>query len=132
MKKITFLASAWLCAISLMACSGSVSEDVHGDPVKMMETIFDAAKTNDFSKLNGLCTPTGEGDRDVKMICNLASETDEMKKEFVSYFSTGRVLGPATITENEATVRFSFGPDGSREEEMNFVKVDGKWYLSSF
>ena len=31
-----------------------------------------------------------------------------------------------------ASVKFKYGPKGDIEEEMNFVKINEKWYLSHF
>lgn len=109
-----------------------VSTDIQEDPVKIMQTIFDVAKTNDFSKLSGLCDPTGSGDGDTKSICNVGTQSPKAQNEFKEYFQNGKIIGTALINGNTASVKFKFGPDGTKEEEMNFTKVGGKWYLSSF
>jgi len=110
----------------------TVATDIHDDPVQIMQTIFMSAKTRDFSKLNGLCDPTGGNDGDTKTICNIGSQPFTAQEEFIEYFQNGKVVGTAIIIGDNASVKFKFGPDGNKDEEMNFVKINGKWYLSSF
>ncbi len=103
------------------------------DPVKVVEAIFEAARTNNAKLLGGLCDPTGENDGDTKRLCKIASDTGgEGMAELVKYFAKGKVTGKAVITGDRAVVPFLFGPDGKKKEEMNLIKRDGKWYLSSF
>jgi protein involved in sex pheromone biosynthesis len=104
----------------------------HDDPVKVVEEIFNAAKSNDFSILSGLCDPKGGGDADVKEICDLSSRPKERQDDFKNYFSKGQVIGSAEITGDKAKVKIKFGPDGTKDEEFNLVRIDGKWYISSF
>ena len=109
-----------------------VATDILDDPVKIMQTIFTAAKTKDFSKLSGLCDPTGGNDGDTKSICNIELQSLADQKEFIEYFQNGNVIGNTTIIGNMAGVKFNYGPKGDIEDEMNFVKINEKWYLSHF
>ena len=110
----------------------SAPKDIHDDPLMVVQAIFDAAQSHDMSSLSGLCDPTGSGDGDTKALCNVGSQTQQVQDAFISYFQNGRTIGNAVISENRAKVKFKFGPDGTRDEEMSLVKVNGKWYLSSF
>lgn len=107
-------------------------KDIHQDPLMVVQAIFDAAQSHDMSSLSGLCDPTGSGDGDTKALCNVGSQTQQVQDAFISYFQNGRTIGNAVISENRAKVKFKFGPDGTRDEEMSLVKVNGKWYLSDF
>jgi|GEM_PF-5769366 len=103
------------------------------EPAKVVQVVFDAAKSEDFESLKELCDPTGENDEDTQRICKLSTE-DKDKGEFVESFAEGKVTGDAVISEDgtEATVPVAFGPSGENAEEVKLVNRDGKWYLFSF
>lgn len=107
------------------------SSDSQGDPADIMRTIFKAAKSGNFSSLSGLCAED-DGDNDVKMICGIDNESSDKQEEFKEYFAKGKVVGEPTIDGDEASVEFTFGPDGSKEETMRMIKKGKKWYLRSF
>lgn len=122
MKKLLILLSPFF----LFGCS-SKSGGSQDTPEGVVNIIFDAAKSKDYSKLSTLCAPDADGDS--KRICELS---DAMKEDFVNYFSKGKTNGSSTIDGDKAAVPILFGPDGTKEETMNLVKKDGKWYLQSF
>ncbi len=140
--KNQFVSLAFSAVIFLSVCSISASDkttqiftdttDLHDDPVKVVEAIFEAARTGDYSLLSGLCDPTGSGDGDTKRICSINSQPKEIQDEFKKYFEKGKVVGSAEINGNEAKVKIKFGLKGNKDEEFNLVKVSGKWYISSF
>lgn len=103
----------------------------NSDPVKVVEQIFAAASSGSASALPGLCDPAGGGDGDVKRVCG-SKPGDEKWEEFKTYFAKGKVSGPAAIEGDKAAVKFTFGPDGTKEETMNLKQIDGKWYLDGF
>lgn len=117
---------------SLTETSAKISTEINNDPVKLVEVIFDAAKSGNFSQLSELCDPSGSGDGDTKSICNIASQPKQTQEEFKNYFQKGKIIGSAVINGNTAKVKIKFGPDGNRNEEFNLVKVENKWYISSF
>jgi len=136
MKK-QFVIATLALGLFLASCNASsdnpaASKDIHADPVTVVEEIFSAAKSGDFSKLSDLCDPSGAGDGDSKMICNISSQPQAKQDDFKNYFQKGQVVGDAAITGNEAKVKIKFGPDGTKDEEFNLVKVAGKWYIASF
>lgn len=102
------------------------------NPVWVVNQIFEAAKTGNYESLLTLCDPNGEGDGDVKRICSVYLSSKEDKDEFNSYFKFGQVLGKAVIAGNEAMIQIKFGPQGNKDETMNLLQRDGKWYLRSF
>jgi len=57
---------------------------------------------------------------------------DNDKEPFATFFSKGKINGNATIEGDKAQVPILFGPDGTKDETMNLVKKDNKWYLQSF
>ena len=108
---------------------------VHASPVAVLETIFLAARTGDFAPLAGLCDPKGENDGDTRDICRFGGPDAPpagAAAEFKLWFAKGKVNGGAVISGDTAKVPFLFGPNGDKEEEMSFVRRDGKWYLGSF
>lgn len=121
-------------ALVLVACGkggGSAAVD-QTRPESVVQAIFDAAATGDTAQLAGLCPPTGEGDGDVKKICETKKgegDWDRFEKEFAS----GKVKGDPRVQDHQAEVDFTFGPDGNkRDETMRLGQRDGKWYLMSF
>jgi hypothetical protein len=114
----------------------SAAEPTAGDlstPEGVVQAIFDAAQSGDFSALGDLCDPQGESDGDAQIICDAA--TDEASQEEVArFFAKGKITGDAEISGdgNQALVPFLFGPDGDVEETMVLIKRDGQWYLLGF
>ena len=118
--------------LAAFALPAAAAEEVdHGDPVAVLDAVFAAARDGDDSALAGLCDPTGDGDGDTKMICGMKADSDDWG-EMEKYFAKGKIDGEASIEGDEAAVPFLFGPDGTRDETMNLIRRDGKWYLSSF
>lgn len=134
-----------LSALLMMACSGSdagseSNDEANGStkldqskPENLMNIIFQAAKSGDFSQLTALCHPDADGDGDVKDVCSCGEKgaDPEMLESFKEYFSTGEVTETRMIVD-EAEVDFNFGPDGTKKETMRMIEIDGKWYLKSF
>ncbi|MDX2174549.1 MAG: DUF4878 domain-containing protein [Bacteroidota bacterium] len=110
--------------------SAQTNVDVNSSPESVVNSVFEAAKTGDISNLSKLCAPNGEGDGDTKRLCALKSATED---DFDKYFKMGKISGNVEITDDtHAKVPIMFGPDGTKAETMNLVKIDGKWYLSGF
>ncbi|MDP7654075.1 MAG: hypothetical protein QF757_05315 [Candidatus Marinimicrobia bacterium] len=145
--KQTLLITTALIITSLMLVVGCSSDGIEtadkeaatnfqSTPKAVMEEIIRAANTEDYSNLPLLCAPDGSGDRDTrKYICAINDADDAGKKEFISYYKTAKITGEATIEGNNASIPFWFnhpGGEGRSNETMNMVKIEGKWYLSSF
>jgi hypothetical protein len=115
------------------ASPGTASDVELADPESVLQMVFEAAQTGDFSSLQNLCDPLGENDGDTQMICNLATDDTE-RDSFIEFFAKGQINGNAQISPdgNEAEVPFLFGPDGQNEETMKLTNRDGQWYLFSF
>lgn len=112
-------------------------------PQDVVNTLFEAAKTDNPALLKGLCPPNQSNDGDTDCVCALASGYQPHKcaedshnhmlwKEYVEYFERGKINGEVRIGGNYAKVPFVFGLDASRSETMGLVLVDGRWYLMSF
>ena len=125
-----FLISA--CAAASLAPALALADVDHSDPAAVTSAVFDAAVSADLSDLPGLCDPRGENDGDTqRYICDMTIDSADWGA-FVDAFAKARVSGPAVIGGSTARVPFLFGPDGTRQETMNLILRDGKWYLSSF
>ena len=123
MKKISIA----LVALFLAGLSGCAPAGVdQSTPEGVANAVFNAASTQNYDMLSGLCDPDGDHDGDVEEICNLK---DENQDEFVDYFAKGKVSGEAMIEGDEAVVPVMLGPDGDEEEKMGMIKRDDKWYL---
>ena len=131
MKKI--ICSLFIVASAFAACKGKSGASAdQSTPTGAANMIFDAAKSGDYSQLKNLCDASLTSDGDSRKVCELADGDEKMKSSFKEYFSTGKVVGEPVITGEEAKVKITFGPDGTKEEELNMQKKDGKWYLYSF
>jgi diacylglycerol kinase family enzyme len=139
MKKI--LTTLICCFCISIASAQSELEGFQSEPKLLLEEVFRAANEQDYSNLFKLCPPNKANDGDIqKYICDIASSSEQGIKEFISYFKNARITGEVTYSSTSdgtvsAQIPFWFNhPVGeSRSNEtMNLVKVDGKWYLSSF
>jgi tetratricopeptide (TPR) repeat protein len=101
------------------------------DPVNVLQAVFTAAQTENFSVLSGLCDPQGESDADTMFICAITADHPD-KGSFVEYFAQAQIAGDVVIDGDRAEIPFLFGPDGDQEETMGLIQRGGKWYLSDF
>jgi hypothetical protein len=111
-----------------------ILSDVNVDfsnPAAVVQAIFTAAQTQDFSLLPSLCDPLGENDDDTALICAITADHPDAA-DFVQVFANGKLNGEAVINGDTAEVPFLFGPQGDAEEIMSLVLRDGNWYLSGF
>ncbi len=110
------------------AAASSVDQS---DPAKVVQAVFDAAQTQSFTALAGLCDPQGENDKDTATICAMTAGHAD-KDSFVTYFAKGKINGEVTVSGDQAQVPFLFGPNGDQQETMSLIQRDGKWYLLEF
>ena len=100
-------------------------------PTKLAESIFRAAKTGIYSGMSGIAAPGADGDS--KDVAGVATKDAEYQKMFRDYFSTGKVNGEVSLDrDGNAVVPILFGPNGTKNEKLNMVQKDGRWYLQSF
>ena len=119
-------------SLAFSELGGSTGEAVDfTDPAGVLQAVFTAAQTEDFSVLSGLCDPQGESDEDTTFICAITADHPD-KDSFVEYFAQAQIAGDAVIDGDRAEIPFLFGPDGDQAETMGLVQRDGKWYLSDF
>jgi hypothetical protein len=95
------------------------------NPTKVVEAIFEAARSGKDDRLASLCLP-GEGDGDVRQICEMTTSHPKWD-EFRMYFRDGQVIGMSG-----KGVQFRFGPGGGETEEMQMIYRGGRFYLGSF
>lgn len=152
MKKLVLILTAFLLTSLLLVAQEKKSYEIDfTDPKSVVNAIFYAAQTKEFSIMQCLCDPYGEGDGDTKRLCSISQiakqiedygGSENTKKgldEFVNMFESGRISGQIIYSENEgekySKVPFLFNhPGGDRrsDETMILVKRHGNWYLSSF
>lgn len=131
-----------ICCLSLLLGSASYAQN-RKTPEKVMQALFKAAKKENPKFLKNLCPPDQSNDGDTECLCALepsyvphGCDEDSNNRlpfeEFVKYFKDGRLNGPIEIKEDRAAVPFLFGPNASRKETMNMIRIEGNWYLSSF
>jgi len=121
---------AMLWSMTILGAEGAGALDFT-DPISVLQAVFTAAQTEDFTVLSSLCDPLGENDDDTAMICDITAD-HPTKETFIEHFAQGKINGDAIINGDSAQVPFLFGPDGDQEETMNLIQRDGKWYLSDF
>ncbi len=99
-------------------------------PEAVLQAVFDAAKSGNAVPLKTL---EGQGsDGDVKQVCRVSDAGEEGIAMLKSYFEKGKIVGEAKIQGDNASIDFLFGPDGTKSETMNLIKVGDKWFLYSF
>ncbi len=120
-----------LSALFLMSCGGSGLDQ--SKPENVLEIMFEAARSGDYSQMSGLCHDDADMDGDVKDVCSCGESDADPKllESYKEYFSKGKVTA-TRIEGDKAEVDFNFGPNGTKKETMNLVEIEGKWYLSSF
>ena len=114
--------------IVITACNSKPS-DPQSNPKALAEAIFNAAQSGSYSSLPALIDADADGDS--KRIALAASDA-ATAQGFQQYFAKGKVNGEPVINGVKASVNIFFGPDGNKEETLEMVKRDGKWYLQSF
>ncbi|MBO9633286.1 MAG: hypothetical protein J7578_09220 [Chitinophagaceae bacterium] len=117
-----------MIAISATGCSGK-GGDPQADPKALAEAIFDAARSGNFQSLSGFIDADADGDS--KRIGQVATDAS-VQEDFKKYFAKGKVSGDPVIDGEKASVKILFGPDGTKEETFEMVKIGGKWFLHSF
>jgi len=152
MKKLAFILTVFvLTSLTVAGQDKKTFEIDFTDPKSVVNTIFYAAQIGDFSIMQCLCDPYGDGDGDTKGLCSISQiakqiedyEGSENTKKgldkFVKMFESGRISGQVTYEEYEGTqyanVPFLFnhpGGESRSNESMKLVKRHGNWYLSSF
>ena len=105
--------------------------DFQDTPERLVNYIFQSAKSRDFSKLRNICDPYGENDGDARGICLVEMQPTEMQNQFVVAFENGRIMGEPKIENETAEIEIAFGPSSNRLEKINLVKRMDKWYIGS-
>lgn len=111
------------------ACGESQVGDAQSSPRKLAEAIFHAARSGNTGGLADLVDV--DADIDAKLVAQAASD-EGVREEFVRYFAKSQLKNEPVIDGEKATVDILFGPDGDKEETLEMVKKNGKWYLLSF
>ena len=126
-----FVLASPLLFLLPLACSGEASVKVdQSSPQALAQSIFAAASSGDLAALQNIAAADADGDS--KRVAGVAKAEAAKQDEFRQYFSKGKVNGEVKVAGDRASVPILFGPDGSKPETLEMVKVSGLWYLSSF
>lgn len=124
----TFVAMMRSVVLGAATPAGAVD---FSDPAAVVQAVFDAAASQDFSVLSSLCDPMGENDEDTAMVCAITAD-HASRDSFVEYFSKGKLVSEGEIHAGRYEVPFLVGPNGDQAETMILIQRDGKWYLFDF
>ncbi|WP_319229445.1 DUF4878 domain-containing protein [Draconibacterium orientale] len=108
------------------------SFEFQNTPEGTIEQIFQAAKTEDYSKMRYLLDPYGEYDNDAFSICMIEMLPSESQKEMAEQFKNGRIMNNISTNDSTAIIEIAFGPSSNKLEQMHLVKRLNKWYISNF
>jgi ribosomal protein S4 len=109
----------------------------YSEPEEVLEAIFFAARTKDFSELKNLCDPQEKGDVESLCACRLSGNynseyanrqdcSNMTKEQFVLYFRNGK--NPRVVKNDGiyATVEYDAG---NVSPNMQLVKRGNRWYI---
>jgi hypothetical protein len=108
------------------------SFEFQNTPEGTIEQIFQAAKTEDYSKMRYLLDSYGEYDNDAFSICMIEMLPSESQKEMAEQFKNGRIMNNISTNDSTAIIEIAFGPSSNKLEQMHLVKRLNKWYISNF
>lgn len=108
------------------------SYDFQLTPKGTVEHLFAAAKNNDFNKVRYLSDPYGECEKDVYELCLVEAFSQDLKEEWVSQFSSGRVMGEPKVEDNSAEIEVAIGPDSKILQKIKLIKRLDHWYIFGF
>lgn len=100
-------------------------------PKGLIEYVFSASKTKDFSKFRHLCDPYGENDSDSGGICYLQMMPKDAQKEIIERLENGRIIGEPNIDNNRASIEVAIGKKSDELVKINLVKRNENWFISS-
>jgi hypothetical protein len=132
----SFRCSAFLslpfALFALTGCGGgaAASKIDQSSPKGLADSIFAAARDGDLASLAGIASADADGD--AKRVAGVGAAEADMQKQFRDHFGKGKVNGDAKVDGDKAEVPILFGPDGTRPETLNMVRVNGVWQLQSF
>lgn len=114
-------------------------------PAKVVQTIFDVAKNNQFALLTNLCDIKKENDKDTHQICTMQEYANRMQNdpeakkkvdEFVALFKNGEIVGKTSYEQVDDTfiayVVVNVGAEKERQEIITLIKRGNNWFLYQF
>jgi hypothetical protein len=116
----------------LAGCGGgaTASKIDQSSPKGLADSIFAVARGGDLASLAGVASADADGD--AKQVAGVGAADASVQKQFRDHFGKGKVNGDAKVDGDKAEVPILFGPDGTRPETLNMVRVNGVWQLQSF
>ena len=98
----------------------------------MVNYLFEAARSWDFSKLRNLCDPYGENDGDTRAMCLVEMQPRDIQSQFVENFKNARIMGEPKIYGESAEIEIATGSSSNYLQKIQLINRMGKWYLLSF
>jgi hypothetical protein len=131
MTSLRSFVSLSLTFATLAACGGAAAAKLdQSSPVGLADSIFAAARGGDLASLAGIAAADADGD--AKQVAGVGAAEAGTQARFREHFGKGKVAGDAKVDGDKAEVPILFGPDGTRPETLNMIRVDGVWKLQSF
>ncbi len=109
-------------------------------PENTVNLLFESARQQNSSGFKNLCHPDADNDGDVQRICDLNPESPDYAFT-MRCLATGRITGPTRYHREKsklvAGVPISFDTrvcrsDRLREETMDLIQIEERWYLLGF
>lgn len=101
-------------------------------PVGVVNYLFEAARSWDFSKLRNLCDPYGENDGDARAMCLVEMQPRDIQSQFVENFKNARIMGEPKIFGDSAEIEIATGSSSNYLQKIQLINRMGKWYFKSF
>ena len=101
-------------------------------PEGTVQYLFDAAKSEDHSKLRDLLDPYGQFDDEAFSICLVEMYPSDMKAQWKNEFANGRIMGTPKINNEFAEIEIAMGISSNRLETLRLVNRQGRWYILGF
>ncbi|ADR22313.1 hypothetical protein MATR_00450 [Marivirga tractuosa] len=107
------------------------SFDFQCTPEGTINYLFEAAKSNDFSKLRHIGDPYGELGEGLYELTTIEAFPSEVQNEFVNILSEGRIMGEPIINQDTAVIEIAVGYNSDRLNKVKLIKRRKHWYLLS-
>jgi hypothetical protein len=132
---MTSLRRTAFLSLSLALLAGCTSEAAapkldQSSPKALAESIFAAARGGDLAALANIASADADGD--AKRVAGVGVAEAGTQQQFRDHFGKGKVNGDAKVDGDKAEVPILFGPDGTKPETLNMIRVNGVWQLQSF
>ena len=103
--------------------------DWQSTPEGTIHRLFEAAKTNDVSLLEGLCDTVGPIDQNIERLCNT---TDLEEAGFIKHFINANIIEILYTGEDRAEAHLNTGSMFKTLDFVRLVRRGEKWFLYEY